>query len=125
MSTAPATSLLAAFQLLTDPRQHRGIRHPFASALALTFLGLLCRQTDFATISRWAKAHWGALRPALGFTRRYAPHATTLTRVTARYSLGEFQDALCRWLAGLLAQAQVRTAAVDGKTSKQGHDAGG
>jgi len=65
------------------------------------------------------------VRPALGFTRRYAPHATTLTRVTALYSLAEFQDALCRWLAGLLAQEPPRTAAVDGKTSKQGHDADG
>ncbi len=125
MSAAPATTLLAALQLLTDPRCRRGIRHPFAAVLALTFLGLLCRQTDFATIARWAKAHWDALRPALGFTRRYAPHATTLTRVTAAYSLAEFQDALCRWLAGLLAREPVRTAAVDGKTSKQGHDADG
>jgi hypothetical protein len=125
MSAAPATSLLAALQLLTDPRQHRGIRHPFASALALTFLGLLCRQTDFATIARWAKSHWKALQLPLGFTRQYAPHATTLTRITASYSLGEFQDALCQWLAGLLAQQPPLTAAVDGKTSKQGHDADG
>jgi len=73
MSVASAPSLLAALQPLTDPRCRRGVRHPFAGVLALTFLGLLCRQTDFATISRWAKAHWGALRPALGFTRRYAP----------------------------------------------------
>src|SRR5205085_12652543 len=125
MATPPAVTLLAVLQRLTDPRCRRGVRHPFAAVLALTFLGLLCRQTDFATIARWAKAHWTALKPALGFTRRYAPHATTLTRVTARYSLTEFQNALCRSLAALLAQEPVRTAAVDGKTSKQGHDADG
>jgi hypothetical protein len=125
MSLAPAPTLLAALQSLTDPRCRRGVRHPFAAVLALTFLGLLCRQTDFATIARWAKAHWPALRGSLGFTRRYAPHATTLTRVTAHYSLAEFQEALCRWLAGLLAQAPVPSAAVDGKTSKQGHGADG
>jgi hypothetical protein len=125
MSAAAAPSLLAALQRLTDPRRRRGVRHPFAAVLALTFLGLLCRQTDFATLARWAKAHWAALRPALGFTRRYAPHATTLTRVAALYSLAEFQDALCRWLVGLPGQQPVHTAAVDGKTSKQGHDADG
>jgi hypothetical protein len=125
MYAAPAATLLASLQPLTDPRRRRGVRHPFAAVLALTFLGLLCRQTDFATLARWAKAHWAALRPALGFTRRYAPHATTLTRVAALYSLAEFQDALCRWLAGLPAQQPVGTAAVDGKTSKQGHDADG
>jgi hypothetical protein len=125
MPAAPAATLLAALQALTDPRRRRGIRHPFAAVLALTFLGLLCRQTDFAAIARWARAHWAALRHALGFTRRYAPHATTLTRVTALYSLDQFQTALCRWLAGLPAQRPVRTAAVDGKTSKQGQDADG
>src|SRR5438128_11421731 len=125
MSSAPGPSLLAALQGLTDPRCRRGVRHPFAGVLALTFLGLLCRQTDFATLARWAKAHWAALGPSLGFTRPDAPHATTLTRITALYSLAEFQDVLCRWLAGLLAQEPVRTAAVDGKTSKQGHGADG
>jgi DDE_Tnp_1-associated len=125
MLIAPSPTLLAALQSLTDPRRRRGVRHPFAAVLALTFLGLLCRQTDFATIARWAKAHWPALQPALGFTRRYAPHATTLARVTALYSLTEFQNALCHWLASLLAREPVLTAAVDGKTSKQGHDADG
>lgn len=125
MPPASAPTLLAALHSLTDPRCRRGVRHPFDAVLALTFLGLLCRQTDFATIARWAQAHWPALQEPLGFTRPYAPHATTLTRVTARYSLAEFQGALCRWLAGLLARAPVRSAAVDGKTSKQGHDADG
>jgi hypothetical protein len=125
MPAGPAPTLLGALQRLTDPRCRRGVRHPFAAVLALTFLGLLCRQTDFATIARWAQAHWDTLKPALGFTRRYAPHATTLTRITALYSLAEFQDALCRWLAGLLAQEPILAAAVDGKTSKQGHDADG
>jgi hypothetical protein len=125
MPSTPALTLLAALQSLTDPRCRRGVRHPFAAVLALTFLGLLCRQTDFATIARWAQAHWESLRLPLGFTRRYAPHATTLTRITARYSLAEFQEALCHWLAALLAHTPVPTAAVDGKTSKQGYDANG
>jgi hypothetical protein len=125
MTSPPATALILSFHQLTDPRHRRGVRHPFPSLLALTFLGLLCRQTDFATIARWAKAHWALLAGPLGFTRPYAPHATTLTRATARYSLAEFQDALCRWLAGLLAECPALTAAVDGKTSKQGHGPGG
>lgn len=125
MMLTPTTSLLECFRRLSDPRHRRGVRHPFTSLLALTFLGLLCRQTDFATIARWAKAHWDRLRVPLAFTRRYAPHATTLSRATALYSLAEFQDALCRWLAGLLAEYPTLTAAVDGKTSKQGHDADG
>jgi hypothetical protein len=125
MPVAPATSLLAAFHALPDPRRRRGVRHPFAGTLALVFLGLLCRQADFATIARWAQDHWAGLRDPLGFSRRRAPHATTLSRLAARFCLGQFQDALCRWLGGLLAERDGFAAAVDGKTSKQGHDAAG
>jgi DDE_Tnp_1-associated len=125
MSTASLSSLFVAFGRLTDPRKRRGIRHPFPGVLALTFLGLLCRQTDFATIARWAKAHWPLLREPLGFTRQYAPHQTTLIRITAQYSLDEFQNALCHWLCGLVADCPPQIAAVDGKTSKQGYDANG
>ena len=115
---------MAAFGRLTDPRHRRGVRHPFAGLLALTFLGLLCRQADFASIARWARRHWADLAGPLGFARDYGPHAATLSRAAARYSVAEFCAALAGWLASLLAGAELG-AAVDGKTSKQARDADG
>ncbi len=123
MPTSPCDSLLAALQTLSDPRHRRGVRHPFVGLLALTLLGLICRQTDFAAIARWAKRYWADLRGPLGFTREYAPHATTLTRAATRYSVDQLRAALAGWLAGLAAGGPA--AAVDGKTSKQAHDAPG
>jgi hypothetical protein len=120
----PSDSLLAALQQLTDPRHRRGIRHPFPGLLAVTFLGLLCRQSDFASIARWSRHHWPALRAAFGFTRTYAPHATTLSRAAAAFSVEQFQAALAGWLARVLAAGPV-AAAVDGKTSRQATDADG
>jgi hypothetical protein len=125
MLPSASDSLLAAMQRLTDPRKPRGVRHPFAALLSLTLLGLLCRQLDFLSIARWADDHWDRLRDALGFTRRHAPHNTTLSRACARFSLDEFRNAVLAWLLELAAQPQARTAAVDGKTSKQSHDAEG
>ncbi len=122
---APVTSLLDALAQIDDPRKPRGVRHPFTSILALAFLGLLCRQTDFAGLRRWAADHRGSLRGALGFTRTAPPHATTLRRALARFSLEQFRDACARWLPTLPQAAAAVTAAVDGKTSKQGHDAHG
>ena len=90
-------------------------------------LGLLCRETDFACLQRWAADHWGALRappPSLGFTRKKPPHATTISRALARFSLEQFRAGFARWLA-TLPQATAVTVAVDGKTSKRGHDAHG
>ena len=65
MTPVASASLLAALQQLTDPRHRRGVRHPFPGLLAIIFLGLLSRQPDFASIARWAKRHWPALKEAL------------------------------------------------------------
>jgi hypothetical protein len=124
MNATAADSLLSAFQQLTDPRDPRGVRHPFAGLLAVVFLGLLSRQPDFASIARWAKRHWPVLKPAFGLTRAYAPHETTYSRAAALFSVDEFRTALARWLARVMDAAPV-AAAVDGKTSKQADDADG
>ena len=124
MSATPTDSLLGAFQQLTDPRDPRGVRHPFAGLLAVVFLGLLSRQSDFASIARWAKRHWAVLKPAFGLTRAYAPHQTTYGRAAALFSVDQFRAALARWLSGVMSAAPT-AAAVDGKTSKQADDAEG
>ena len=94
-------SLLAALSEVTDPRQPRGVRHPFSSLLGLTLLGLVCRIHEFAALRRWAAANWRLLRRPLGFTRGRPPHAATLSRTLAKFSLEEFQ-ALFTMAAGLV-----------------------
>ena len=98
---APLTTLLDAFALIDDPRKARGVRHPYASILALTFLGLLCRQTDMAGLQRWAADHWRVLKAPLGFTRKKPPHATTISRAIAKFSLPQFRAAFAAWLTTL------------------------
>src|SRR5215210_1718117 len=102
MSPTPADSLLSAFQQLTDPRDPRGVRHPFAGLLAVVLLGLLSRQPDFASIARWARRHWAVLKPTSGLTRTYAPHETTYSRAAAAFSVDQFRCALARWLARMM-----------------------
>ena len=121
----PIATLRDAFSLIDDPRKRRGVRHPYSALLTLTFLGLLCRQTDLASIQRWAQDHWRTLQGALGFTRRQPPHATTISRAVAQCSLEQFRDTFARWLISQPQTAAAVTVAVDGKTSKQGHDADG
>jgi hypothetical protein len=119
---APIASLLDAFGQIDDPRKPRGVRHPFTSLLALSFLGLLCREIDFAGLQRWAKDHWPTLKGPLGFTQKHPPHATTISRALARFSLEQFRDAFAGWLVSLPQASEAIAAAVDGKTSKQGRD---
>jgi hypothetical protein len=113
MLPSAADSLLAAMRRLSDPRRPRGVRHPFAALFSLTLLGLLCRQLDFPSIARRADDHGDRLRDALGFTRRHAPHNTTLSRARARFSPDEFRDAVMARLLESAARPQPKTAAVD------------
>src|SRR3954449_8419188 len=98
---APIATLLDAFAQIDDPRKARGVGHPYSSLLALTFLGLLCRQTDMASLQRWAKDHWQELKGTLRFTRQTPPHATTISRAVAKFSLGQFRAAFARWVTSL------------------------
>lgn len=119
----PCTTLADAFARLTDPRDPRGVRHPFCGLLALTFLGLLCRQCDFASIARWAKKHYNQIKGPLGFDKPYSPHATTISRACQRYSPDEFNSVLACWIGSL--PGTVLACAVDGKTDKQALDPDG
>jgi hypothetical protein len=116
---------MAAFSQVADPRQRRGVRHPFSAILGLTLLGLICRLNDFAAVQRWAARNWHLVRKPLGFTRHKPPHATTLSRTLAKFSLEEFQSAFSQWLQDVMGDQTVVVAAVDGKTSKQGFDSEG
>jgi hypothetical protein len=115
-------SLIEALGEVADPRARRGVRHPFSAILGLVLAGLVCRLNDFAALQRWAAVHWHLLRKPLGFRRGRPPHATTLSRTLAKFSLAEFQAAFSRWLQALLREQEVLVAAVDGKTSKQGRN---
>ena len=115
-------SLMAAFAEVADPRQRRGVRHPFSASLGLTLLGLMCRLNDFASLRRWATRNWHLLRRPLGFTCGRPPRPTTLSRTLSKFSLEDFQAAFSRWLQEMIADQETLVVAVDGKTSKQGFD---
>lgn len=118
-----ATTLLEAFGRLEDPRQARGVRHPFAGMVVLTLLGMLARIREMEVLVRWATANWDRLREPLGFDRDEPPCATTFSRTLAKCRVADFQAALGHWLQARLAEAATRGAvAVDGKTAKQALD---
>ncbi len=114
-------SLRSVLEQLIDPRHRRGVRYPFGSLLALVFLGLLTRHVEFAAMQRWAAAHWDLLRDPLGVNRDHPPCATTLSRAAALLSLEQFQQAFAAWIRAVSEDETIVAAAVDGKTSRNGH----
>ena len=91
-------SLLEVFSRLEDPRKARGIRHPFASIVSLTLLGMLARIREMEVLVRWATVNWDSLREPLGFDRDTPPCATTISQTLARCKVEDFQSALNDWL---------------------------
>lgn len=118
-------SLLEVFSRLDDPRDARGVRHPFASIVSLTLLGMLARIREMEVLVRWATVNWDLLREPLGFDRETPPCATTISRTLARCTVEDFQAALNDWLRHHVAEKSEGVVAVDGKTSKQGLDSDG
>jgi DDE_Tnp_1-associated len=125
MSAAPLGSLVEALKAVPDPRKRRGVRHACSAVVALAFVGCLCRLSELAVLQRWAKRHWHILAAPLGFNRPAPPHATTISRVLARCSFEHLETAFVNWLLATLIDLPLDAAAVDGKTSKQAHDAAG
>jgi hypothetical protein len=121
-----ATTLLDAFSRLDDPRNRRGVRHPFAGMVVLMLLGMLARIREMEVLVRWATIHWERLREPLGFDRDEPPCATTISRTLAKCRVAEFQAALAVWLQACLADKTTEgIVALDGKTAKQGLDDNG
>ena len=109
--------LVQVFEQITDPRSKHGTYQPCSGILALTFLGLLAGQNYFIPIYRWAANHWKTLKEPLGFKGKKPPDRTTMSRLFAKISLNELQDAFAVFQSQLL-QDEPLTAAVDGETSK-------
>jgi len=108
-----------------DPRSKQGVSHPFATILAVTFLGLLANVRTPAEIARWAKNHFKTLKTFLTFGtikgKTRAPCDNTFTRVWRKLSYEDLQHAYASFLNAILGDTAI-VGAVDGKTAKQTKD---
>jgi predicted transposase YbfD/YdcC len=76
-----ATSLLAYFEKVCDPRQARGKRYHLTTLLVIIFLAKLCGQDTPVEIADWAKNHAEGLAQLLKLERSWMPHHNTIRRV--------------------------------------------
>jgi predicted transposase YbfD/YdcC len=129
---------LAYLARVPDPRSARGRRHPLLAILAMAAAAVLTGARSIAAIAEWAADSPQPVRAALG-ARQHAPgHFAVPAEATIRRTLGRLDaDALAgvigAWLADRQhyrdrygpATRQRRAVAVDGKTLRGAHPAGG
>jgi len=105
-----------------DPRDPRGVRHPWTAVLLLVCCALLCGARQLAAIADWGRDHSPALTAALGFTRPQTPCCATLHTLLSALDWEAFAAQLQTWMQAvdLALGTQDPTAweaalAVDGK----------
>jgi hypothetical protein len=123
------THFVKCFQKVPDPRSKRGVSQPFATILAITFLGLIANVNTPAEIARWAKLHFKTLKTFLRFGKtrngkESAPCDNTFTRVWRKLSYDDLQNAFAEFLNAILGDTAL-IGAVDGKIAKQTKDKDG
>jgi len=125
-------SFVQCLKKVSDPRSKRGKSHPFATILAVVFLGLIARRSTLAEIQRWTEIHLTQLQQFLRFRnqkkngkqQKQVPHAITLARVLRKISLADLQTAFAEFIKTILSPSPL-AAAVDGKAAKQMKDDNG
>lgn len=110
--------LAERLRTLPDPRDRRGVRHPFVSVLLVACSAVVSGARTFAAIGQWARnapqdtlARLGA-RTATAFDVRAAPSSATVRRLIIRICPGGLADLLGREPAG------ADQLAVDGKSAR-------
>jgi hypothetical protein len=119
------THFVECLHQVRDPRSKRGVSHPFATILAITFLGLIANVTTPAALARWTELHLSQLKKFLCFGQRKGktrtPCDNTFTRILRKLSYDDLQNAFAEFVNAILADTAI-IGAVDGKTAKQMKD---
>jgi predicted transposase YbfD/YdcC len=117
------TGLLDHFSALKDPRQAWKVVYPLQEVLLIVLCGTMAGAEDFADIERWAKRKLDFLRRFLPFVRGIPSH-DTLNDVMNALPAQLFSECFIAWVESLRERAPD-IVAIDGKTSRRAHAAGG
>jgi len=124
-SAQALTVLPPIFHKLTDPRDPRGVRHPYAALCSLVFLGMLAQIVEMAVLIRWTKNHWKLLKEPLGFTRKHRPVPPVSHVLSPNSHSKNFGNTSLNGSCHCSKTNLFFAAAVDGKTCEQGLDENG
>jgi hypothetical protein len=118
---APLT-LLEVLAQVPDPRNPKGVRHPFSAILSLAVLAMLTGAKSYIAIAQFGREKGAPLALALGFRRGKTLSKSALAALFRRIDVVAFEAALSRWVASRLAANQGLHICLDGKTARGSRD---
>ncbi len=118
------TSLLEVFASseLVDHRRAQGLRHPLGAILALTTVAMLSGIRSQKGVIEFGRDHGREFLRLLGFHKRRAPSAATMSRVFRALDVTAFERCVRAWIAAHLGGRRFEHIAIDGKTLRGSRD---
>jgi predicted transposase YbfD/YdcC len=126
-ATMSIDEVLCHFANLEDPRSEVNRKHPLASVIVLSVMGILAGASGPTGIAAWAKLNEEFLRSLLDLPNGL-PRKDVFRRVLCALNPGAFQLCFGNWLTTMYSAAEPTlngarpTYAVDGKTLRRSHD---
>ncbi len=124
MTRRESCHLLDMLAKLRDPHKEKGKRHPLKSILALLVIGLMCGHKGWTSIATWARS-----QPALGFTHKKTPSASTIHNLLKKLDAEALGETLTHWVKTVIKSRADLTrcldaVAIDGKTMRASQRSG-
>ena len=120
MSSSASGCLLDHFAALPDPRQRAKVLYPLPEVLLLVLSATIAGADDFVETTLWGAEHLGFLRRFYHYEHGIPSH-DTLCDVFAALDPELFKACFLAWISDLR-DDDPEIIAVDGKTSRRGHD---
>ena len=118
LAVLPASSILACFRELPDPRVDRTRDHELGDILVIGLCALLCGGENFADMERFGQAQEGWLRTFLRLPCGIPSH-DTFNRVFSALDPKTFQDCFLRWTQSVRQAISEEIVALDGKALRR------
>lgn len=117
MNTAPARSLLARLQQVSDPRGAHGRRHSFSAMLATVVCAVLCGARGYEAIAQWIHTQLPEVWYRLGYYRR-PPTGGAFRYLLSKLDPAALEQVLREWIAEQtdIDAQDLDALAIDGKT---------
>ena len=112
------------FESLPDPRVERRKLHNLQEVVFMSICAVICGADDYVAIEHFARGKEDWLRQFLELKHGIPTH-DTFGRVFAALDPVAFTDCFLNWVRSIVELSEQEIVAIDGKTLRRSHEAGG
>jgi predicted transposase YbfD/YdcC len=121
MSEKPSSSIVEAFEDLSDPRVEGRCEHKLLDIVTLAVCAVITGAESWVEVETFGRLKAEKLKTFLEIGGGIPSH-DTFGRVFAAVDADEFQKCFARWVSGVFQVSKGQVIAIDGKTARRSHE---